>query len=257
MFAKDRHYFEDTTTAGDWSSSRSYKLCGENTMRNQIYPENKNIFFDNSFEETIKSSIKDLKFSSNEKASKKSVRKISLNHRRILFGCLAFLFIIGVTSSVIAQTNQTTKNSDWIGSYYFSEIAPISKRRNRQDVVPSTSYDITIEEKGDKLSAAFSATGVQLFEAYDCSVVVKNKALEFYFQKLGSEDIQNFRGFKKGDLLFSLSKTGSGKTAKYLFEPAAYKIIRVIPAKQKTPVYFEKSDAPLSSTSSPNENEIK
>lgn len=223
-------------------------------MKNQIYPGNKNSILDNSFGEKIKSPIEDMKINSIEKMTKQSAREILLNHCHILFGCLAFLFILCVSSSVIAQTNQSTKNSDWIGSYYFSEIAPISKRRNRQDVVPSASYDITIEEKSDKLFAAFSATGVQLFEAYECSVVVKNKALEFYFQKLGSEDIQNFRQFKKGDLLFTLSKTGNGKTAKYLFQPAAYKIIRLIPAKQKTPVYFEKPDAPLSSVSSPNDN---
>lgn len=223
-------------------------------MKNKIYPENKNIILDNSFGETIENSIENRKMNSIEKAAKKSVRKALLNHSRILFGCLAFLFILCVSSSVITQTNQSIKNSDWIGSYYFSEIAPISKRRNRQDVVPSASYDITIEKRGDKLFAAFSATGVQLFEAYECSVVVKNNILEFYFQKLGAEDIQNFRGFKKGDLLFTLSKTESKKTAKYLFQPAAYKIVRVIPAKQKTPIYFEKPDAPLSSVSSSNDN---
>ena len=225
-------------------------------MKNQIYPENQNIIFDNSFEETIKSPIAETKIISIAKTTRESVRKALLNHSSILLGCLAFLFILCISSSVNAQTNQSTKNSDWIGSYYFSEIAPISKRRNRQDVVPSASYDITIEERGNKLFAVFSATGVQLFEAYECSVVVKNNTLGFYFQKLGSEDIQNFRQFKKGDLLFTISKTGIGKTAKYLFQPASYKIIRVIPTKQKTPVYFEKPDAPLSSASSPNENEI-
>lgn len=144
-------------------------------MKNQIYPENKNIILGNSFGETIESPIEDSKISSIEKAAKKSVRKISLNSIRILFGCLTFLVILCVSSSVIAQTNQSTKNSDWIGSYYFSEIAPISKRRNRQDVVPSASYDITIEERGDKLSAVFSATGVQLFEAYECSRLETSK----------------------------------------------------------------------------------
>jgi hypothetical protein len=166
---------------------------------------------------------------------------------------LALLFRLSLIIAVLfpftanAQAGNQSINKDWVGSYYFSETAQSSKRRSSGDVVPSVSYDITVEEKNDKLVASFSASGVQLFEAYNCSVVVENDKLEFYFQSLSSPDMQNFRQFKKGDLLFSLSKTKTLKTTKYLFQPAAYKIIRVTPAKQKTSVYFEKPDAPLSS----------
>jgi hypothetical protein len=193
-------------------------------MTKQNYPENKSNIFSNSF----------------ERAAKTSIKKVLTIRYRFLFSCLVSLFIFWCASSVLAQTNQFTNDSDWIGNYYFSDTASATKRRNPQDVVPSASYEITIEEKNDKLTASFSANGVQLFEAYECSVIIKNNTLEFYFQNLGTAEIQNFRNFKKGDLLFTLTKTGSGKTAKYLFQPAAYKIIRVSQSKQRTPVYFEK-----------------
>lgn len=158
----------------------------------------------------------------------------------LLFGCVISVIVLFLTSAVTAQINQSTNNSDWTGSYYFSETAAARKRRKPQDVAPSASYDITIEERNGKLTADFSANGVQLFEAYECSVVVKGNTLEFYFQKVSLPDVENFRRFKKGDLLFRLTQTQSGKTTQYLFQPVAYKIIRLNPSKQKIPIYFEK-----------------
>ncbi|HEX8377463.1 MAG TPA: DUF5991 domain-containing protein [Pedobacter sp.] len=193
-------------------------------MTKQIYPENKNNIFNNSF----------------GKADKNPIKKALPIRCHFLLTCLASSLVFLCFSTINAQTNQSTSNSDWTGSYYFSETAPATKRRKSSDVVPSASYEITIEEKNNKLTASFSANGVQLFEAYECSVIIKNNTLEFYFQNLGTAEVQNFRNFKKGDLLFTLTKTGSGKTAKYLFQPAAYKIIRVSQSKQRTPVYFEK-----------------
>jgi hypothetical protein len=199
-------------------------------MRKQIYPENKSSVLSNSF----------------GKSAETSIRKALPSCRRFLLSCLVSLIVLCGASLIIAQTNQPANASDWIGSYYFSETAQTTKRRNSNDVVPSASYEITIEESNDKLTASFSASGVQLFEAYECSVVVKDNTLEFYFQNLGSPDVRNFRKFKKGDLLFSFTKTGSGKTAKYLFQSVAYKIVRVNQNKQKASVYFEKRRFKLS-----------
>lgn len=191
-------------------------------MTKQIYPENKS---------SINNSL--------EKAVKIYINK-ALLHFNFLLGCLVSLFLLLCSLSAIAQTNQSADNSGWSGHYYFSETAPATKRRNSEDVIPSASYEITVEERDDKLTASFSANGVQLFEAYECSVIIKNNTLEFNFQNLGSSEVQNFRKFKKGDLLFRLTKTGNAKTAKYLFEPAAYKIVRINQGKQKIPIYFEK-----------------
>jgi hypothetical protein len=190
----------------------------------QNYPENISSILNNPFGKAIKNSI----------------RKALPIYYRFSFSCLVLLIALWCSSPGMAQTNQPVNNSDWMGSYYFSETAQTTKRRSPQDVVPSASYEITIEEKNDELTASFSANGVQLFEAYQCSVIVKNNTIEFYFQNLGSSEIQNFRKFKKGDLLFSLTKTGNGKTAKYLFQPKTYKIVRINQSNQKTPIYFEK-----------------
>ena len=165
------------------------------------------------------------------------------------FPVLRTISILTITAllslTVRAQNeNQAVDNKDWLGSYYFSETARPSKRRRSGDVVPSAGYEITVEGKDDLLFASFAADGVQLFEAYDCSVIVRNNNLEFYFRNLGSPDVQNFRRFKKGDLLFTLSRIQTGKTTKYLFQPAAYKIIRPDPAKQGMPVYFDKPNDP-------------
>ncbi|HEX9959671.1 MAG TPA: hypothetical protein VGB00_01900, partial [Pyrinomonadaceae bacterium] len=116
-------------------------------MCEQNYPEIKSSIFNNS----------------SEKATRGSIKKALPNRRHFLFGCLTALFVFLCFQPAIAQTNQSAKSSEWIGNYYFSEIARTAKRPNSQDVVPSASYEITIEEKNDKLTASFSANGVQLF----------------------------------------------------------------------------------------------
>ncbi len=163
--------------------------------------------------------------------------KVSLKRNSL---CLFAVFVVPVIILVAQSVNaQTVADTDWVGSYYFSDKAQISKRRSRLDVAPVASYDITIEERSGSLVAAFSANGVQLFETYECSVKTAGDKANFYFQSLGSSDVENFRNFKNGDLLFSLVKTPIGKTAKYLFQPAAYKIARASPNKQKRQIYFE------------------
>jgi hypothetical protein len=165
----------------------------------------------------------------------------------LLFGLfLVFTTLFPFTASA-QNDKQIIKNKEWLGSYYFSETAQSPKKRNSYDVVPSVNYDITVEEKNSNLVASFSANGVQLFEAYNCLVVISDNKIEFYYQSLDSPSAQNFRKLKKGDLLFSLSKIQTGKSTKYLFQPAIYKIVRIIPAKQKMPIYFEKLKTPFSS----------
>lgn len=172
------------------------------------------------------------------KKGRKDKRERSPN-RRGLF--LAALFVLSVFALSPANgAAQTPGADDWTGSYYFTDTAAAPKRRKFTDVAPSASYDVTIERNGNKLVATFSAYGVQLAEAYECSVEVANNKAEFHFQNLAARGAENFRKYKKGDLLFAIVKIQTAKATKYLFQPSAYKIIRASAAKQKQPVYFEK-----------------
>lgn len=155
-----------------------------------------------------------------------------------------FLLVFFALSIIVLYPSkgaaQTLETEDWVGSYYFTDSATAPKRRKFTDVAPSVSYDITVEQNGGNLTAQFSAQGVQLAEAYDCSVKITGDKAEFYFQKLAIEGEQNFRKFKKGDLLFSFTKMQVGNQMKYLFQSATYKIVRVVLRKQKEVIYFEK-----------------
>lgn len=155
-----------------------------------------------------------------------------------------FLLVFFALSIIVLYPSrgaaQTIETEDWVGSYYFTDVAASPKRRKFTDVALSASYDITVEQSGGNLTAQFSAQGVQLAEAYDCSVKIRGDKAEFYFQKLAIEGEQNFRKFKNGNLLFSLTKMQIGKQTKYLLQSAAYKIVRVSSGKQRESVYFEK-----------------
>lgn len=164
----------------------------------------------------------------------------SLSSRRALPLLAVFALSIIVLCPIILSA-QTNASRNWVGSYYFTDSAQAPKRRKFTDVAPSVSYDITVGERvGNKLVATFAADGVQLAEAYECSVKTTANKIEFYYQNLAISDTENFRKFKKGDLLFSLVKAQTGDVTRYLFQPAAYKITRVSPNKQKAQVYFDK-----------------
>lgn len=159
---------------------------------------------------------------------------------RLLITMLFIALTIFIPATTKAQP--AANNQEWIGSYSFTDEAPPAKRRSQTDVAPFASYEVTVEEgeEDGRLSATFSASGVQLFETYKCAVKATPDKAAFYFEDVGSLEIENFRRFNKGDLLFTLFKTKTGKTTKYLFEPAKYEIIRVVPSKQKNAVYFGK-----------------
>lgn len=161
--------------------------------------------------------------------------------RRILFLLAGFLLAV-VTAAPQRAGAQTDDNRKWLGSYTFDDKGQAPKRRNSVDVVPLASYDINIEETvGGKMTAVFSANGTQLFSAYECSVKATGDQIEFYYEKFALDGVKDLRKFRKGELLFSLVDMRIGKTIKYLFQPAAYKILRYNKNKQNERVYFEKS----------------
>lgn len=161
-------------------------------------------------------------------------------NRRILFLLAGFL-LTAATFCPQKATAQTGGNEKWLGSFMFEDSARPPKRRRFSDMAPSSTYDITIEEgKNGKPTATFNETGVQVYQAYEYSVKTTGDKIEFYYQKFIAPNVKDLHKFRKGDLLFTLVETKVGKQTKYLFQPAAYKIIRYEKAKQKQPIYFEK-----------------
>lgn len=163
-------------------------------------------------------------------------------NRRTLF-LLAGLLLSVIAVAPQKAAAQTNDNWKWLGSYTFDDKAQAPKRRNSVDVVPLASYDINVEEAADgRMTAVFSANGTQLFDAYECSVKATDDRIEFYYEKFAADGVKDLRKFKKGELLFSLSETRVGKTTKYPFQPAAYKLVRYQKSRQNQPVYFMKQE---------------
>ena len=160
------------------------------------------------------------------------------NHRLLFLLAGLFLTITIVCPQKAAA--QTDDNRKWLGSYTFEDMAKAPKRRNVFDIVPGVIYDINVEEKADgKLLATLNENGVQVYQAYECSVKISGDKIEFYYERFAA-DVTDLSKFKKGDLLFTLVEAPVGKQTKYLFQPAAYKISRYEKIKQKQPIYFDK-----------------
>lgn len=167
-------------------------------------------------------------------------KKFVFPNHPILF-LLAGFFLTVTTVCPQTATAQTAGYEKWLGSYTFDDRAQAPKRRSSLDVVPFVTYDINVEAGADgKPTATFSENGVQRFQAFECSVAATGDEIEFYYEKFGAPGIKDTSKFKPGDLLFTLVETKIGKQTKYLFQPAAYKLVRYVKAKQKQPVYFQK-----------------
>lgn len=119
-------------------------------------------------------------------------------------------------------TNRNSKNK-WTGEYLFEDIAGW-REGGPGGAVPSVSYSITVTESKGKLFARLEADGYQVSDAYKCTAEADGNRLNLYYLSGGGFDNTNPRGFKKGQLLLSLTKTTSGRTTRYRFEPKAYEI---------------------------------
>ena len=161
-------------------------------------------------------------------------------NRRLLF-LLAGFFLIVTPFCTQRAAAQTGGNEKWLGNYTFEDSARPPKRRRFTDMVPSSGYDITVEkDANDKLTATLTESGVQVYQAYECSVKTRDGKIEFYYQKFVAPNVKDLKRFRKGDLLFTLAETKVGKKTKYLFQPAAYRLVRYEKSRQKQPVYFKK-----------------
>ncbi len=134
-------------------------------------------------------------------------------------------------------SNRGSKNK-WAGEYLFEDIAGW-RERGPGGAVPSISYSITVSERKGKLFAKLEVDGFQISDSYACTAEADGNWLNLYYLSGGGGfDKTNSRGFKKGQILLSLTKTVSGKRIRYGFEPGSYEIFLFGNKKRK--IYFSK-----------------
>ncbi len=157
---------------------------------------------------------------------------------------LLALFLLAAAAPGASAQQTVRAAHDWTGDYTFTDVPKAPARRSQTAVAPEAVYEIRIEKgAGGKLVGKFSATGVQLYDTYECLVkLISDERAEFRFQRVGEKDAPNLYDFKTGDLLFMIERTD--KATKYLFKSAGYKIVRITTVGRKAPprasVYFVK-----------------
>lgn len=146
---------------------------------------------------------------------------------------LLLLVFIFTLQSVNAQS----ENSEWVGKFEFFDGQTNSPRDRPSDF---TIYTLTILEKDNSLIANFLADGTQISDEYECSVQILENSIKVFFGKdLNGMNESRFSPFKKGQLLFTLTKTRVGGKRKYLFRSGDYEILP-LSTVSKNHIYFDK-----------------
>jgi hypothetical protein len=147
------------------------------------------------------------------------------------------VFISIAMTLFTSTTNAQTVNKDWVGTYEFFD-AQKANRRNQPGT--SITYTLTISHDGTSLSTQFTADGTQTSDKYECSIQLSGNSVKVFFTSdLSAMEKEKFKPLKKGDLLFTLTKTKTGNKTKYLFKSDDYKI-DLLSARAGTPIYFRK-----------------
>lgn len=147
----------------------------------------------------------------------------------LLLICINAAPIYGLSSLTTEHLNYNfsflqSKPKTWAGEYLFEDIAGW-RERGSGGAVPSVSYSITVSERKGKLFAELGADGFQISDSYACTAKTDGNQLNLYYLSGGGGfDKTNSLGFKKGQLLLSLTKTVFGKRIRYGFEAGAYEI---------------------------------
>ncbi|MGC2236554.1 MAG: DUF5991 domain-containing protein [Pyrinomonadaceae bacterium] len=150
--------------------------------------------------------------------------------------CSIIVFLSAIIFS-IQTVNAQAASKDWIGSFEFFDGQKGGPPNRPSDFI---TYTLVISQKGDALTARFTADGTQTFDEYECRIESSGNSIKIYFlenlKDIEDDEIQNF---KKGQLLFTLTKTKIGKKIKYLFKAGDYQI-DLLSARAGTPIYFKK-----------------
>lgn len=146
---------------------------------------------------------------------------------------LLFIWSSAVLLFAAAISAQQVKpsNNSWVGKYeyVYSE--------GRDFVI---TYTIVVSQKGDKLSARFSADGYQSNNQYECSAEATPNQIKIYFLRDLSEDGEPRRNRRqRGELIATLNKKTVRGKSRFLYVAGSYEIVPRALAT-RNPVYFKK-----------------
>jgi outer membrane biogenesis lipoprotein LolB len=146
---------------------------------------------------------------------------------------LLFIWVSTVLLFAAAISAQQVKrsNNSWVGEYehVYSE---------GKDFV--ITYTIAVTQKGDKLSAQFSADGYQSNNQYECSAEATSNEIKLYFVRdLSDVEGPRLNPRKKNELIATLNKKTVGGKPRFLYLAGSYEIVPRAVAT-RNPVYFKK-----------------
>lgn len=136
-----------------------------------------------------------------------------------------------------ARAYPQSANGNWVGSYEFFDA---EKGRPKNQTSNFVTYTLNISQSGERLIASFIADGIQISDDYECRVEAKGDSIKVFFVKdLGGMEEGKAEPLKKGNLMFTLTKTVAGKRTKYMFRKGKYEIYPLSAAPQNK-IYFDK-----------------
>lgn len=150
-------------------------------------------------------------------------------------GSIGFLIALGISLFPICAYAQSSSNS-WSGSYEFFDADKGGPKNQPGNFI---TYTLIVSQSGDRLTARFTADGTQTSDDYECRVELLADSIKVFFVKdVGGMEEGKAAPLKNDDLIFTLTKTVTGKKPRYLFRKGKYEIypLSVIP---KNKIYFE------------------
>ena len=154
------------------------------------------------------------------------------------FSAKFLLFVIAIlgqdANAQLSGNQPATKN--WVGTYEFFDGEKDGPRKQPGNFV---TYTLTLSLNGDSRSARFTADGTQTSDEYECRAQSSASSIKIFFESdLNGMNKSRFKPFKKGELLFTLAKTQTGKKLKYLYRAGGYEILPLSSSSKK--IYFER-----------------
>lgn len=151
---------------------------------------------------------------------------------RLLFVCLTVFLSTAAVASAQQPVKAQTTESDWIGTYGYTQVFDRNSSSGYADTVEFT---IVVSKKGNSLVARFTASGYQADDDYEYTAKVAGNQLDLYFLKDSrSADMAGMdRHLKKRQLMGSLYKTTVRGKAQYVFRDKIFFNPRRPPAFKK------------------------